>query len=135
MPVGIKEQRTKLTMNHLTILPIYNIGIFADYSRPQSASDERQATSNESKLSNEPNPVLPALSIFEGSEVEWISKITHFNNKQRTMNNELCTNEPNLRPFTHLINEQPTINTEHCTNEPNFRQNKRKFCYNKVLYQ
>jgi len=64
-----------------------DIGILADYSRPQSANDESQATSDELKMSNEPNPVLPALSIVEGSEVEWISQITHFHNEPRTMNN------------------------------------------------
>ena len=42
----------------------------------------------EQKMSNEPNPVL--------SEVEWIKQITHFINEQRTMNNELLSNEPNL---------------------------------------
>ena len=42
-------------MNNLTILPIYTVGVFADYSLPQSASDQTQATSDELKLSNEPN--------------------------------------------------------------------------------
>jgi len=65
----------------------------------------------DSFMSNEPNPVLPALSKVEGSEVEWISKVTH------------------------LINEQRTINYEQLSNEPNFRPNKRNFCYDKVLYQ
>ena len=62
MPGSINEQRTKLTMNYLTILPIYTIGIFADYSRPQSASDEKPATSEKQKMSNEPNskPFSPA---------------------------------------------------------------------------
>jgi len=69
-------------MNYLTILPIYTIGIFSDYSRPKSASDGIRATSDELKMLNEPNLVLPALSEVEGSNVEG--------------NNELCSNEPNF---------------------------------------
>jgi len=85
----------------------------------------------------------PIQTQFVLSEVEWISQVTHFINEQRTMNNQQFPNEPNpvlsevewISQVTHLINEPRTMNNQEFPNEPNFRPNKRKFCYDKVLYQ
>ena len=81
-----------------------NIGILADYSRPQSASNQTQATSDELNMSNEPN--------LDKTKNE---QITHLINEQRTTNYEQLSNEPNL---------QKTIN-EQFTNEPNLKNTKK----------
>jgi len=70
-------------------------------------------------MQNEPNPVL--------SEVEWISKVTHLINEQRTMNNKQFSNEPNFKNTkirVKPLNEMGYANFRprtHQKNEPNYR--------------
>jgi len=136
IPGSINKQRTKLTMNHLTILPIYTVGMFADYSRPQSASDEKPATSDELKLSNEPN-LFETNPLLLNEPNLHRGKVTHLIKEQQTMNKlqtnpitaqtnvtsvmtKYYINEPRTMKNELFINKQRTMNNEQFTNEPNF---------------
>ena len=101
-----------------------DIGILPDYSRPQSASDQTQATSDELNMPNEPNlcntnPINNSL-MYSFTHLLINSIMPNEPNfAQRTSSikypesrfEQLLSNEPNLSrgKVTHFINEQRTM--------------------------